>query len=172
MRYAMKSDKEYIESRAEMEKLLTEERLGYLGMSMKDVPYVLPITYGYKNGRIIFHGSMAGKKLDYLRSNSKVCFTVCRQYGKFVPHPQGAACHANSDSVVCYGVARIIEDLEERCRTLAIFNHCLQADARDLTREEVKNCVAVEIRITEMTGREERDSKCTYREYRFAGQEE
>jgi nitroimidazol reductase NimA-like FMN-containing flavoprotein (pyridoxamine 5'-phosphate oxidase superfamily) len=166
----MNPDRKYVESRVEMEKLLAEERLGYLGMSMNDVPYVVPVTYGYKDGRIIFHGSLIGKKLDYLRNNSKVCFTVCRQYGKFVPHPQGAACHANSDSVICYGVARIIEDLEERRTALDTFNHCMQADARDLATEEVRNCIAVEIGITEMTGREERDSKCTYRGYRFAGQ--
>ncbi len=164
----MNSDRTYVESRTEMEKLLTEERLGYLGMSMNEIPYVLPMTYGYKDGKIIFHGSPVGKRLDFLRNNAKVCFTVCRQYGRFVPHPQGATCHANSDSVVCYGIARIVEDIEERRTILDIFNHCLQADARSLTADEVKNCIAVEIRVGEMTGREERDSKCTFRQYRFA----
>jgi nitroimidazol reductase NimA-like FMN-containing flavoprotein (pyridoxamine 5'-phosphate oxidase superfamily) len=91
-----------------------------------------------------------------------VCFTVARQFGQVLPHPQGAVCHINSDSVVCYGTARIIDDVEERCKALSAFNRCLQPGAKDLTPKEVSGCSAVEIVVTEMTGREERDGKCSY----------
>jgi nitroimidazol reductase NimA-like FMN-containing flavoprotein (pyridoxamine 5'-phosphate oxidase superfamily) len=87
---------------------------------------------------------------------------VARQFGEVVPHPQGAVCHVNSDSVICYGTARIIDDVEGRRETLNTFNHCLQPDAEEISIEDVSNCSAVEITVTEMTGREERDGKCTY----------
>lgn len=163
----MATSKIFIESRFEMEKILKEERLGFLGMSMNNIPYTLPLTYGYNNGKIIFHCSVTGKKLKYIESNPHVCFTVGRQFGELIPHPQGAVCHAHSDSVICYGIARIIEDIEERCKILNIFNHCLQTEAREIIIDEVSNCKAVEIKVTEMTGREERDSKCTYWKYSF-----
>src|SRR5512136_2795322 len=82
-----------IESAEEMEKLLTEERVGYLGVSHHNVPYVVPLTYGYCEGKIIFHGASEGKKLEIIRENPTVCFTVSRHYGKMVSHPQGAECH-------------------------------------------------------------------------------
>jgi hypothetical protein len=151
-----------IESAEEMEKLLTEERVGYLGLSQHNVPYVVPLTFGYWEGKIIFHGSLEGKKLEIIRENPAVCFTVSRHYGEMVSHPQGAECHADSDSVICYGRARIIEDIQERCRILNKFNRRLQPQAREITEEEVEFCCAVEIRIEQMTGRTERDSKCTF----------
>jgi nitroimidazol reductase NimA-like FMN-containing flavoprotein (pyridoxamine 5'-phosphate oxidase superfamily) len=158
----MSSSKTFVASRREMERVLAEERVGFLGLSLDGQPYVLPLTYGYVAGKILFHGASAGKKLDYMRANPRVCFTVARQFGEVVPHPQGAVCHVNSDSVICYGTARIIDDVEERRETLNAFNHCLQSDAEEISIEDVSNCSAVEITVTEMTGREERDGKCTY----------
>jgi nitroimidazol reductase NimA-like FMN-containing flavoprotein (pyridoxamine 5'-phosphate oxidase superfamily) len=163
----MASSKTYIESRFEMEKVLTEEQVGYLGLSLNSIPYVIPLTYGYISGKIMFHCALTGKKLDYIRNNPHVCFTVGRQFGEVVPHPQGAVCRVNSDSVICYGIARIIDDVEERRKVLNAFNHCLQPNAKDITIDDVSRCKAVEIRVTEMTGREERDSKCTYWKYSF-----
>jgi nitroimidazol reductase NimA-like FMN-containing flavoprotein (pyridoxamine 5'-phosphate oxidase superfamily) len=158
----MTSSRTFIESGREMEKVLTEERVGYLGLSLHGLPYVVPLNYGYVGGKILFHCALTGKKLDYIRANPQVCFTVGRQFGDVVPHPQGAVCHVNSDSVICYGIARIIDDAEERRKTLDAFNHCLEPNAKEITVEDVSNCRAVEIRVTEMTGREERDGKCTY----------
>jgi hypothetical protein len=145
-----------------MEKLLVDERVGYLGMSVDNKPYVIPITYAYIEGRIIFHCAVKGRKLESIRENAKVCFTVSRYFGEMVSHPQGAECHINSDSVVCYGRARIIDDIEERCEVLNAFNQRLQPNAREITLEEVKHCHAVTIEVDEMTGRTERDGKCQY----------
>jgi nitroimidazol reductase NimA-like FMN-containing flavoprotein (pyridoxamine 5'-phosphate oxidase superfamily) len=154
--------KEFIESREEMEKLLVEERVGYLGLVYDNRPYVIPLTYGYSEGRLVFHCAVKGSKLDIIKTNPNVCLTVSRHFGEMVSHPQGAECHINSDSVICYGKARIIENIEERCQALNMFNRCLQPTAREITIEEVENCSAVEIIIDTMTGRSERDGKCTY----------
>jgi len=152
----------FIDSTEDMEKLLREETVGYLGLAENDRPYVVPITYGYSEKRIIFHGGLEGKKLEIIKINPNVCFTVSRHYGVMVDHPQGAKCHADSDSVICFGKARIIEDVKEKCQLLNIFNTCIQPNAREITDEEVGSCSAVVITIETMTGRTERNSKCTY----------
>lgn len=159
--------REYINSRNEIENVLSNQNLGFLSMIDNSIPYTIPLTYGYKNGKIIFHCSIKGRKLDCIRKNPNVCFTVSKQYGEFVPHPQGAKCHAHSDSVICSGSARIIEDIEERCKLLNVFNKCIVPNAREIMIEEVKSCYAVEIKIEEMTARIERDSHCKYYKYKF-----
>lgn len=159
---------EFIDSMHEMEKLLSEERVGYLGMAVQNVPYVIPLTFGYSRGKIIFHCGLQGQKLAFIRENPNVCFTVSRQFGEMVSHPQGARCHVNSDSVVCRGKARIVDDVGERCMILNTFNRCLQPNAREITLEEVEHCSAVEITIEEMTGRTQRDAKCTFWKHELA----
>lgn len=160
--------KNFIESRVEMEKILHEETLGYLGLSLDDKPYVVPLNYVYAQGKIMFHCALAGKKLDYLKENPQVCFTVGRQSGKVVRHPQGAVCHIENDSVICYGKARIIHDMEERQEILNVFNRHLQPDAAEVSIEAASKCYAVEIKVNEMTGRQQREGKHLFWKYRFA----
>ena len=157
----------FLESRLEMETLLREETIGYLGLSTRDIPYVVPLNYAYIDGKILFHCATTGKKLDYLRRNEHVCFAVGRQSGEVRRHPEGNPCHMDSDSVICYGRARIVEDLEERKGALDTFNRCFRSDAEEITLERAEKCCVVEIKIVEMTGRREREQKRTCWRYRF-----
>jgi len=47
--------KEFIESREEMEQLLGEEVIGFLGLSADGELYVVPVNYAYVDGTISFH---------------------------------------------------------------------------------------------------------------------
>jgi nitroimidazol reductase NimA-like FMN-containing flavoprotein (pyridoxamine 5'-phosphate oxidase superfamily) len=151
-----------------MEEILCEEEVGYLGLSVAGQPYVVPLNYAYVEGRILFHCALTGLKLDYLRENPQVCFTVGRQSGEVRRHAEGDLCHVDSDSVICYGQARMIEDLRDRKSALDAFNHRYRPDASSISLESTKKCGAVEIRIVEMTGRREREQERTYWRYRFA----
>jgi nitroimidazol reductase NimA-like FMN-containing flavoprotein (pyridoxamine 5'-phosphate oxidase superfamily) len=154
-------EQEFIESRVEIENVLREENTGYLGLSMADKPYVVPLNYCYVDGRIIFHCSFSGKKLDVMKANPEVCFTVGRQAGQVREHAGGDPCHVDSDSVICYGRARVLEDMDERKAALNAFNRRFRPGADELAMERVLKCCVVEIRISEMTGRHERERKRT-----------
>lgn len=84
-----------------------------------------------------------------------------------VRHPQGALCHVDHDRVICYDIARIVENVEERRKVLDTFNHCIQPDAEEITREVASKCCAVEIKIAEIAGRQQRGSERTCWRYRF-----
>ena len=155
------------EARQEMEQLLREETIGYLGLSVDDVPYVVPLNYAYAGGRILFHCATTGKKLDCLKRNPQVCFTVGRQAGEVRRHAGMDPCHVDSDSVICYGRARVIEDLNERKAALDTFNRSFTPDAASIELDAVAKCCAVVVEITEMTGRRERERERTYWTYRF-----
>jgi len=161
--------REFAESRTEMEKLLHEETIGYLGLCRDDRPYVVPLNYAYTEGRILFHCALSGTKLDVIRANPNVCFSVGRQPGGIQRHASGNPCHVDSDSVICYGQARIIEDPHERQTALNTFNRCFRSDAKEISLEEAVNCGVVEIWIAEMTGRRERQEnrERTYWRYTF-----
>ncbi len=151
----------FIESRDEMEQILREEELGYLGVVCEQQPYVVPLNYAYTAGKILFHCALTGQKLDAIRRNPYVCFTVGRQIGSVRDHT-GAPCHIDADSVVCYGRARLIEDLTEREAALNVFNRRYRPAAADLPRERIAQCMAVEITIATMTGRQERGRQRTF----------
>ncbi len=157
----------FIESREEMEQILQEEEFGYLGLCVDGRPYVVPVNFAYQDGKILFHCGLKGKKLDHIRSNPQVCFVVARQPGEVRWHAGGNTCHVDSDSVICYGTARILEDLVQREVALNAFNRRFRPQSPEIAPEGVMNCGAVEITISEMTGRQERERKRTCWRYVF-----
>ena len=159
--------RKFKESREEMESILGEETVGYLGLSMDGESYVVPLNYAYVEDKILFHCALTGMKLDYMKKNPRVCFTVGRQFGPIQRHAEGGPCHVDNDSVICYGRARIIEKVEERKKALDSFNRCFHPDAEEISLAAASKCNAVEIEITEMTGRQERQEECTYWRYSF-----
>ena len=161
------SPREYVESREEIEEILRDEAIGYLGLSLGGQPYVVPLNYYYVDGRILFHCSLTGLKLDSIRENLQVCFTVGRQTGDVRRHMGDKTCHPDSDGVICFGTANLIEDLAERKRVLDEFNRGFTSDAKEISLKAAKGCAAVEITINEMTARCERAKKITFYRHRF-----
>ena len=160
------ADPEFVKSRVEMEEILRRELWGNLGVCTADGhPYVVPMNHAYVGGKILFHCALDGKKLDCIRANPTVCYTVARQAGTVQDHPGGSPCHIDNDSVICLGEARIVEDLQERAELLDRFNRRFRPDAKDVAPERVAGCVVVEITIREMTGRREKEQKRTLWRY-------
>jgi uncharacterized protein len=153
---------ELIDSRTEMDEILRQETIGWLGLCGDGGPYVVPLNYAYVDGRILFHCAMEGLKLDCIRANPEVCFSVGRQSGEVRRHAGGGVCHVDSDSVICFGRARILEDIAERAEALNAFQRAFRPDAAPIPEQDVQRCGAVEIAIREMTGRRERARQCTH----------
>ncbi len=158
---------EFIDRRTEMEELLREETIGFLGMSVDGKPYVVPLNYAYLDGRILIHCALEGRKLDAIRANPNVCFTVGRQAGHVRRHEGGDPCHVDSDSVICFGRARIVVDNPERAALLNAFNRAFRPDADDIPENQVRHCAVIEIAIDEMTGRRERARERTLWRHAF-----
>ncbi|GAG09679.1 unnamed protein product [marine sediment metagenome] len=87
----------------EMERLLEKCSCGRLGLNFQNEPYVVPVTYKYDQGRIFFHSAKQGKKVDFIKRNSRVCFEVDELQGDL-----GWA------TVICYGTATLREDIEAK----------------------------------------------------------
>jgi uncharacterized protein len=97
---------------------LLEKRVGTLSMCDKEnKPYAVPVNYLYWNGKIYFHGMGSGKKNDILHVNPDVCFTVFEEFGT-VADPMPAKCDTAYFSVVVFGKAVLVDDLEEKAQVL------------------------------------------------------
>ncbi len=158
-------NRQFINSRDEIDNLLKSEIIGFLGLSWNDEPYIVPVNYAYVGGKIIFHGSMSGKKLDFIRANPNVSFCVVQRHYPIERIVDAKNCNEDSQSVICKGVARIIDDTNERLIALNLFNRRFRPDAEDITIERASRCAVVEIEILEATGRSENNFHRDYWRY-------
>ncbi len=101
-----------------LSKEITEEILkkctsGVLALAGDDgYPYGVPISYAYSEGKIFFHCAKEGYKVDAIKRNPKVCFTVIAQ-DDVIPEAYGN----DFASVIVFGKASFIEDPEEMLKS-------------------------------------------------------
>ena len=68
--------KQEIKERAEVEEVLRAAHVGRLGTCVEGEPYIVPLSFVYDDGRILFHGALEGKKMEQIAENPRVCFEV------------------------------------------------------------------------------------------------
>lgn len=98
-------------SRKECLQILKEEWRGVLSMHGENgYPYGIPVDFYYdeEDGKIYIHGAREGNKIDLLKENNKVCFTVMDKGYK-----EEGDWALNIKSVVIFGHIDFMEDRDE-----------------------------------------------------------
>lgn len=137
--------------------LLTRSITGTLSTVNSDgSPYGVPVHFVYLNDAIYFHGLPAGQKLNNLKENPCVCFTVYEMDGLLLDL-QGKPCDTNTayTSVVVQGMAQIISDLAEKKSVLdaIIHKYTPQLSGKEIPANMLNGTAVVKISITEITGK-------------------
>lgn len=149
-----RADKEIKDPR-EVEAVLKEAEVGRLGTCVDGRPYVVPLSFAYRDGRILFHGAAEGKKMTDITRNPRVCFEV--DVAELLPSENPCNFNFRYRSVIANGTARVIEDEEERIEDLKLIVEKYAPGMGDRLgvddMERFKNLAVVEITIDEMVGK-------------------
>jgi nitroimidazol reductase NimA-like FMN-containing flavoprotein (pyridoxamine 5'-phosphate oxidase superfamily) len=139
---------------ATIEAILHRAGVGRLGLAVDNVPYVVPLNYVYHHGAIYFHCADEGRKIEMLQANPRVCFEVDEHYGTVrsnKPAPHGT----HYASVIVFGQARILDDLQQKFEVLQALldKYAPGRHYRPLRLNEAQVVTVVEISIETMTGK-------------------
>jgi len=148
-------------SREECVQVLKSAATGVLGVYGDDgYPYTVPLNFAYAEdtdggpGTIGFHCAVTGHKIDAIRQNDKVSFTVVDR-DEVMPKERTTKYR----SVIAFGRARILETEDElRAAANAIgakycrgYEELYLAETEDMIRRGTLCCV--EIAIDHLTGK-------------------
>jgi nitroimidazol reductase NimA-like FMN-containing flavoprotein (pyridoxamine 5'-phosphate oxidase superfamily) len=111
------------------------------------------LNFGYDGECLYFHSAREGRKMEVLRTNPNVCFEVDVDH-ELVPTDSACDWTARFRSVIGFGKARPVEDLEEKRRALdLLLGHYSDGDY-EYTREALANVAVIRIAIEEITGKQ------------------
>ncbi|MNO46884.1 Pyridoxamine 5'-phosphate oxidase [compost metagenome] len=122
-----------VEDQQEIEQFLNEMSFGFLGTVGEDGwSRVTPLNFVYDGKHFYFHGSLAGEKMKHLAHDSRVSFTVAKEYAiipSYFTDPV-LACPASAffKSVMVKGRVEKVEDLDEKASVLSLFMEKLQPE--------------------------------------------
>ena len=146
---------------SECQEILERASSGVLGVYGDDgFPYTVPLSFAYKKGEdgglgtIGFHCAVTGHKIDAIRRNEKVSFTVIDRDEVMARERTTKYC-----SVIAFGRARILETEEELRRSANAVGAKYSKGFEDLYMQETEETIrkgtlcCVEITIDHMTGK-------------------
>jgi nitroimidazol reductase NimA-like FMN-containing flavoprotein (pyridoxamine 5'-phosphate oxidase superfamily) len=84
----------------EIDNFLACSRVGRLRVALEDGAYVVPVGFGFSDGKIFFHTCSKGLKVDAIRKNPNVCFEL----------DEALSDTSIYKSVIILGTAEIIDD--------------------------------------------------------------
>ena len=140
----------------ECEAVLSSAQRGILAVHGENgYPYGLPINYLYAGGKIYFHCAKTGHKLDAVRSDEKVCFTVISE-----PFRNPGEWWNCFTSVICFGRISEVTGEEDKDRLLRLLGAKYFPEEYDLETDMVRNArnaVILELTIDHISGKHVRE---------------
>ncbi|MDR0371340.1 MAG: pyridoxamine 5'-phosphate oxidase family protein [Prevotellaceae bacterium] len=94
----------------------------FLGLNDSDgFPYVIPMSFGFDDDKIILHSGPEGKHLRLIAKDNRASVVFCTARVLKYQHPDVACSYSQtSQSVVCKGTIDFVETLDEKERYLNI----------------------------------------------------
>jgi uncharacterized protein len=140
----------------EMEVLLERMPVGRLAVTTEDGPYIIAVNYLFLESSIYFHSGLSGRKMNALKTDSRVCFLV-DEVGPSVLWEQGCGISQVYKSVVCFGKAEFVEGQVEKGRILGkmVQKYVPSGYAFSPMKDQnIKKTAVVRIVIESMSGKE------------------
>ena len=137
---------DFREMRRKRQQLSEEESIGILQKATagilallgdKGYPYAVPISYVYANGKLYFHSSLSGHKVDAIRNCDKASFCVI---DKDDVQPEKYTTFFRS--VIAFGRIHIIEDEQEKQETARLLGNRYNPDQEEALQKELEKGLA------------------------------
>ncbi len=104
-----------------IEKIIKGCKVCYVGLVDNDMPYVLPMNFGYSDNFIYLHSAPTGRVIDIINNNNNICITFSNNHKLTFQHPEVACSYRMaSNSVIAMGKVSFVEDLTEKENILNI----------------------------------------------------
>ena len=147
-----RKDKE-ITNQQEIIEIINSCKVFRLGLAKDNIPYIVPMAFGFDGESIYFHCAKEGRKIEMMRANNNVCFEFEKDI-KLIPHDtQSHKWTFAFKTVIGYGAVQELTNKEDKINGL---NHIMAQYSKKKWDHNDKLVEAVsvwKIRIKEMTGK-------------------
>jgi hypothetical protein len=150
----MRRAKQKIQDKEVLEEILAGAEICRLSMVDGNLPYLVPVNYGYREGFTYIHSAPEGKKIDLLKQNKLVCFEV-EDTVEIVKGDEACDWTTRYRSVVGYCTVEILSDEQSKQEGLEVI--MAQHGAPELDAFDAKNLkrmVILKLKITSMSGKQ------------------
>ena len=108
-----RTDREIV-SREEMDEIIRGSHVCRIALAMDNMPYIVPVSFGYDGESIYIHTAKEGKKINIIRKNNDLCFEFERNVKLFRDLDNACKWTFSYESVIGFGKIYELESFENR----------------------------------------------------------
>ncbi|MDU5333496.1 pyridoxamine 5'-phosphate oxidase family protein [Enterococcus sp.] len=156
----MRRKKRQVTDLETIKNLVEKSQVVRIALNGEDYPYVVPVNYGYEwkdeQLNLYVHGANEGKKVSMIKDNPKVAIEMDGNH-KLVEGNRNAATYSYAyQSLIGFGTAELLEDLEERRKALILLmDHAAKgADYDEIPEAMLKRTGIIKITLDSYTMKE------------------
>ncbi len=148
----MRRHDKQINDREEIEAIIRQSSVCHLAMSRDNEPYLVPLSFGYRDNTLYFHSAREGKKISLLRGNPRVCFAFSLD-GGLTRGPVACEWGVRYRSVIGTGRARFIDNSEEKVAALDVIMQQYAPGEHAYAASSVANTLVFAVDIDSLCGK-------------------
>ena len=148
----MRQSEREIKDRKELEEVIMKAEVCRLAMVEDGEPYIVPMNYGYRDGRLYFHCAREGRKLDILRRNPAVCFEM-ESEAELVRGERPCQWTTRFTSVVGWGIATVSTDEADVKEGLEALMEHYSPGPHEFEARPLSLTAIIRVDVTRMTGK-------------------
>jgi len=125
-------------------------------VNQRGFPVIKPVNFLYLDGRIYFHSSTKGEKIEDIQRGSPVCFEVDEPVSYVVASPSACQASYYYRSILIKGKAAFVKDRNKKGKILDRMIDKYQPERNDgeMPEEILEKTSVIEILVDEITGKE------------------
>lgn len=146
-----REDKE-VKDPGKLEEIIRSATVLRVAMFDEPYPYLVPVSFGYRDGIFYFHSAPAGRKIELLQRNNRVGFEV-EVESELMAADTPCKWSVAYASVMGAGMAFFVEDLHEKWHALeTIFRH-YTSNPFEIPLSALAHVALIRIEVAAMTGK-------------------
>lgn len=147
-----RKDKKMTENQ-QIEKVIRNSSVCRLGLCSDDIPYIVPMCFGYEKNTLYFHSAPEGHKIDLLKKNNYICFEFDMDVAvKTAEKPCNFGMRFKS--VVGFGRAEFIVAPEDKKAALNIIMDQYTEKQWTFSEKRIEATTVFKVQIEKITGKQ------------------
>ncbi|AEI15893.1 pyridoxamine 5'-phosphate oxidase-related FMN-binding protein [Flexistipes sinusarabici DSM 4947] len=148
----MRRKEKEITDKDEIEKIIADSTVCHLGLSDNNTPYIVPMSFGYRNSTVFLHSAQMGRKIDIINNNNDVCVEFVPE-SKIQKAQEACSWTMKYRSVTGFGKAYLIGNSSDKIEALNVIMSQYSDDSFTFTDKSASKTSVIKIILKEITGK-------------------
>ena len=148
----MRRKEKEISDQSGIDAIIKKAKVCKLGLVNGNKPYIVPLCFGYQDNTVYFHSALKGLKIDCIQNNPNVCFEI-DLIAEPIESEEPCAWSMRYQSVIGFGKAAFIEELDEKRKALAVIMAQYSDKQFEFPENKVKATAVIKVEVESVTGK-------------------